>query len=413
MSTEKITQQMIDDARQRVGEEPKRGRQHHHQATIDAIKFYSAGIGDDNPLWLNPEYGKQTKWGTLIAPPTFMWSQFASNLIFPSESKAKSSGKGFPGMSGLYPGGRWKFERPIRLDEKLRSTVQRIAIVDVDNRVDGDFVKAPPGDIEDGIRASRAIFPAEGKPIVIEVDEHRCYNAETDELIGTSQEYLARIEPYAVEPSEGKFAHMGERIYTEEEMAQIDEAYSQEGPRRAAVGTRYWDDVNVGDEVPPLIKGPLTLLSYMAFLTGYGGFFVLTDRLLYNFRVRFADSVTADRRTNIPTVPLEMHWQEEQVRRLSYPLGFDFGSMRVPWHAHHVTDWMGDAGWLKDFVIWFDYPFLLSHTCWMRGRVVGKEPSESGDGEGIVNLELEAVNFDGERISHGTASVALPRRGDA
>ena len=43
-------------------------------------------------------------------------------------------------------------------------------------------------------------------------------------------------------------------------------------------------------------------------------------------------------------------------------------------------------------------------------RVTGKRPSETDDSEGIVDLELDGVNFDGTVISRGSASVILPRR---
>jgi hypothetical protein len=84
--------------------------------------------------------------------------------------------------------------------------------------------------------------------------------------------------------------------------------------------------------------------------------------------------------------------------------------MRVPWHAHVVTDWMGTAGWMTEFVIWFDGPLFLNDTAWMRGRVVGKEEVPGDSNEGVVHLELDAVNFDGAPISHGTATVVLPCR---
>ena len=37
-------------------------------ASKDNIIHFSHGIGDDNPLYTNAEYGKNTKYGGLIAP---------------------------------------------------------------------------------------------------------------------------------------------------------------------------------------------------------------------------------------------------------------------------------------------------------------------------------------------------------
>lgn len=35
------------------------------------IKEFAAAIGDDNPVYYDPEYAKKTKFGGILAPPTF------------------------------------------------------------------------------------------------------------------------------------------------------------------------------------------------------------------------------------------------------------------------------------------------------------------------------------------------------
>jgi len=37
-----------------------------------AIKKFARAIDDPNPLWQDEEYAKRTKWGGIIAPPTFI-----------------------------------------------------------------------------------------------------------------------------------------------------------------------------------------------------------------------------------------------------------------------------------------------------------------------------------------------------
>ena len=49
-----------------------------YEATRDNIRHYAHGIGDDNPLWCEPEYAASTTYGTVIAPPSFV---FALNRI--------------------------------------------------------------------------------------------------------------------------------------------------------------------------------------------------------------------------------------------------------------------------------------------------------------------------------------------
>ena len=42
--------------------------------TADAIRHFCHGIGDDNPLWLDPGYASKSRYGRLAAPPTFLIS---------------------------------------------------------------------------------------------------------------------------------------------------------------------------------------------------------------------------------------------------------------------------------------------------------------------------------------------------
>ena len=60
----KITEEGLDDLRQRIG--VKIGvtvEPWCYEATRDNIRHYAHGIGDDNPLWCDPEYAAKTRYG--------------------------------------------------------------------------------------------------------------------------------------------------------------------------------------------------------------------------------------------------------------------------------------------------------------------------------------------------------------
>lgn len=82
-----------------------------HEATIDTIRHFANGYGDDNPLYCNEEYGAATGFGSIVAPPTFLYSVFAPGI-----------GPGFGGLQGFHAGGRWEFHRPVRLGERVTGT---------------------------------------------------------------------------------------------------------------------------------------------------------------------------------------------------------------------------------------------------------------------------------------------------
>ena len=64
--------------------------------TEDLIRHYSDAIGDPNPLFRNPDYGKASRWGSVIGPPTF-----ETTIAY-----GTSFGGGFklPGCRGLVAG---------------------------------------------------------------------------------------------------------------------------------------------------------------------------------------------------------------------------------------------------------------------------------------------------------------------
>ena len=39
--------------------------------TTDLIRHFADGMGSRNPLWRDQEYARQSRWGGIIAPPTF------------------------------------------------------------------------------------------------------------------------------------------------------------------------------------------------------------------------------------------------------------------------------------------------------------------------------------------------------
>ena len=68
----------------------------------------------------------------------------------------------------------------------------------------------------------------------------------------------------------GKYADIEPAHYTDDDYERIDAIYAAE--QAAGRETRWWEDVNVGDELPPMVKGPLTVTDMIAFHAGGYGF---------------------------------------------------------------------------------------------------------------------------------------------
>ena len=63
--------------------------------TCKQVSAHEVGIGDDNPLWCNPDYAAGTSYGTVVAPPSFV---FALNRILSGYVG------GLPGIHAMWAG---------------------------------------------------------------------------------------------------------------------------------------------------------------------------------------------------------------------------------------------------------------------------------------------------------------------
>ena len=77
----RITEPGLEKLRRRIGVVIERPPEPWcYEATRDNIRHYAHGIGDDNPLWCDPDYARATRYGTIIAPPSFLFALTTSVL---------------------------------------------------------------------------------------------------------------------------------------------------------------------------------------------------------------------------------------------------------------------------------------------------------------------------------------------
>ena len=205
----------------------------------------------------------------------------------------------------------------------------------------------------------------------------------------------------------GKYMDIKPATYTDEQIAEIDAIYATEGPRGAQA--RYYEDVHVGETLPKMVKGPLTLTDVICFHAGgygFGPYGIGGARVGYKNRQRVPKFYIKNT-AGIPDVAQRLHWENEWSQSIGNPMAYDYGIMRECWLTHYLTDWMGDDGWLlrqHDEMRKFNY---IGDTQFITGEVVGKRIE---NGNGVVELEFRATNQRGEVTAPATATVALPSR---
>lgn len=367
----KITDEMVERLRNRVGRTSRPLNPWNEVATRDAIKHWAWGIGDDNPIFLNRDYAAQTTHGRLIAPPTIL-STFSTGPLGPGSGPSK--GTGLPGIHALYAGEQWEFSEVVREGDEIYAESTLEDPIEKRSSYTGRMIQQN--------RITR-YYRADGR----EIGKLTGILMSTER--GTPKEY-------------GKWDEIKEWRYSEEDLEMIARQYESEKPRGGEL--LDWQDIRVGTEIPVRLKGPLTSTSMATFLMGWGSPFCMTDRIAHEYMRLHPGAKVWDGPHNFPDFPERAHWDEWLWKEIGFPTGYDIGAQRIAWFGHLLTDWIGDNGRVKKLTVLLREPNWLFDITWLHGKVIGKEVI---DGEPTVHLELWAESQRPRRHATGEATVVM------
>ncbi len=349
-------------------------------ATPDAIRNWALGVGDDNPLYIDPSYGPDTRWGSQIGHGT-MVGHVKSNFYgdpMPEEIALATKGL-FRGVHVFVSGGSWDWYRPV---------------------YPGDRIYSYRG--EESVEEKRSEFA--GRSVIL-VSRFVKLN-QRGEVVGIYR--MLRVNTERKKSRErGKYAEIEPASYTDEDYERIDDIYAAEKPRGA--DRRYWEDVKVGDELQPMVKGPLTVTEIIAFHAGGYGFSpygLRSSRVGYKNRKRIKPFYIKNEH-GVWDVAQRLHWDSEWAKGIGNPMAYDYGVLRQSWLYHMASDWAGDDGFierLEDSIRKFNY---MGDTQFLTGRVIGKREEA---GRHLVDLEMHMVNQRDIETAYGAAVVSLPSR---
>ncbi len=356
------------------------GRELFSEATPDAIRNWALGVGDDNPLYTDEEYGPTTRWGSQIGHGAMVGHIKTPMLGDPMPEEIKKGTKSlFRGVHVFVSGGTWDWYRPI---------------------YPGDRIFAYHG--EESLEVKQSEFAGRS---VIAVSRNVCIN-QRGEVVGVYRVLRVMTERKAAR-EKGKYAELAPAKYSDEDYAKIDAIYEAEAPRGAT--PRYWEDVKVGDKLQPMVKGPLTVTEIIAFHAGGYGFVpygLRASRVGYKNRKRIAPFYIKNE-NGVWDVAQRLHWDSEWAKAIGNPMAYDYGVLRQAWFNHMVSDWAGDDAFierLEDSIRKFNY---MGDVQYLEGEVTGKREE---DGRYLVDLKMNMVNQRGTETAYATATVSLPSK---
>ncbi len=232
------------------------GREFLTTVTPDAMRNFARGYGDDNPLYTTEHHGTTTRWGGQVAAPMIPIALNRPLYADPHAERIKRPS--FRGIHVFVSGSSWEWFRPLGAGDGLYSFGGTETVVEKKSEF-----------------AERSLLTTYAS---VKMNQRA-------EIVAISRT-LAIYTERKTAREKGKYADLEPTTYSDEDMARIDAIYESEEPRSSV--TRYWEDVQVGEALPPMAKGPLTTTDMIVFHAGGYGF-VPTSRAPTASRTRTAN----------------------------------------------------------------------------------------------------------------------------
>ena len=344
-----------------------------YEATRDNIRHWAHGLGDDNPLWCDPHYAATSRYGCLVAPPSFV---FTLNRAFSGYVG------GLAGVHAMFAGIDVTFHKPILLGDRFTTKVWLKDLVEHQTRFAGRSIQ----------QIYHCEFYNQHEELVAEGDSW-CFRTERDTARERGTKYDAVKKKAPVN-------------YSREDLQKIFALYEAEEVRGKT--PRFIEDVKAGEKLPTMVKGPMTVTGFIAFAQGWGGLYIRANKLAYK-QLRKHPGVGIPNKFGIPDVPERVHWEDDLATLVGTPAAYDYGPERCSWMSHHLTNWIGDEGFLRHLEVKIRRHNPVGDTLYINGEVT----RTFKDGEAhCAEIAQKAVNQDGELSVVSTAVVRLPSRAE-
>ncbi len=338
------------------------------ELNIDSFKLLVDGIGDMNPLYRSEEYAKYTKYCTLIAPPCWPYQVVYGALPekmyqkFGTLYTAESIEYYLPVADGDRVDWRTTYPIDVRIEE---SPVHGTTVVATGRH---EFKRA-----QGGAELARQDFTM----IYFEMAKSKYRDAQDPTV-----------------PPE----------FTKEFIKSVYDA--QDAEKVAGSDTRYWEDVNVGDKLLPVVRGPFTKMECAAWLKAAGNRFMASDKF---FRIVHKNSGLGyyheDLKSWINWIePAYDGWAELYTQVSGSYIGDGYASQRSAWAMSMISNWMSDEGFLWKFRADHLDKGGYHNVFYTNGEVVGKG---SEDGRFYADIAFTCKDQTGRKITEGEARVLL------
>lgn len=373
-----VAEGALDDAaltewQGRIGLELRVNNIFNQNASPEALKNFSNGVGDANPLYQDQDYASKTRYKALVASPAWTASVFPHWVL-----------QGLPGIHADHSASDWEFFKPVYVNDKIIPKCYFVGY-----------------DMKSSKFAGKTAF---------EYQRFEYWN-QRGECVSKGYCLLVRYERQVARSKsssgEGKYDYIKiPHPWKDEELDKVDKDVLAEEIRGNRV--RYWEDVSLGDELKPVVKGPYGMTDIVAYCIGAAPVQIAAHGVqLRQYRKHpawaFRDPVT---RSWEPVYGV--HYSIAAAKAVGALYAYDVGVQRHCWVVNLLTNWIGDEGWLKRSYAEYRKFVYHSDVVWLKGKVIKKYVDNNG--EYCVDIDTHGINQRGEDTIPGQATVILPSR---
>jgi acyl dehydratase len=337
---------ITDDMRRMVGKwqgEPYVGGEVH----VEDIRKFAKAVGDNNPLWLDMDYARGTRWGGIIAPPTFI-DRFSPFYVLADDN------------SQGYLGGPLPIERPFKHGFSAGDEYE-------------NFRPVRPGDVIIATTTLGDMFEKQSRPGIgrmLFLQYVKTYRNQHNQVVSICRWTSVCYEgPTAGEPVPGTAAPPASEPAI---VNPVTPTIEQEALWTTPI---YFEDVTEGEELTPLSR----LQTQKRF-------------------VRYAQA------SNDLS---DIHYDYKLMQSRGMPDVVGQGALSAAYIASMLTNWCTPDGFLEKLSVQYRHYSFPGDVLTTRG-VVTEKRQEGGDH--LVSCDVWAENQYGRRVTIGHAVVSLPVR---
>lgn len=325
----------------------------------DQARHYLNGISDINPRWQPRGPGDEVH-------PTYLTS-----VVYPL---LHGEPMDVP-LSSLIAGIEYEWDEPLHLGDGLDGTA---VVKDV-------FEKGDPEE-------KRYIF------IISEVTYQR-----NGREVGRAEGTMIR----ATQLGDELLSDRDVKAYDESELETLKSAYDAEIERLETVPeTPEVADLEVGDPLPTVVRGPLTISDMVCWNAARGPTYG-AGIINYQERQGAPHNTVTNPKTGWLQKTSHQHEDIWLCEQRGMPLPFGNGVMMYAWTTPLVTNWMGADGHLESHSGTLKAPYFYGDTLTIDGEI-SAITEDAGTPE--VTIEWAAVDPYDEPVLEGESVVSLPER---